>query len=314
MEYAIKTENLVKKYGKNFTALDNVSIEVGKGDVVGYVGPNGAGKTTTIKILSKLIRSTSGHAYIDGVDVNKAPREAFYKVGALIEVPGIYDYLTPHEMLTYFGKVYRMGNDQIDRRIKETLELVELSAWEHKKIGAFSTGMLRRLVLTKAIFHEPEIVLLDEPVLGLDPAGIVEVRELIKRFHSGGMTIFLSSHLLGEVAEVCNRVIFLNKGRVIASDSIKNIESNMKYSVINVRFLEPLSDERLEALKSVQLINGVELEDNIARIQFDGELETSSRILRQLVSLDYEIVSYSLESMDLEDYYISIMNENKGAD
>jgi ABC-2 type transport system ATP-binding protein len=314
MECAIKTENLVKKYGNGFTALDNVSLEVGKGDVVGYVGPNGAGKTTTIKILSKLIRPTSGHAYIGGIDVNKAPREAFHKVGALIEVPGIYDYLTPREMLTYFGKVYRMDNDQIDHRIKETLELVGLSAWEHKKTGSFSTGMLRRLVLIKAIFHEPEIVLLDEPVLGLDPAGIVEVRELIKRFNKGGMTIFLSSHLLGEVAEVCNRVIFLDKGRIIASDSMKNIESNMKYSVINVRFLGPLPEEKLKTLESVQLINGVELEGDVARIQFDGELETSYQILRQLVSLNYEIVSYSLESMDLEDYYISIMNENKGVD
>jgi ABC-2 type transport system ATP-binding protein len=314
MEYAIKTENLVKKYGRGFTALDNVSLEVDKGDVVGYVGPNGAGKTTTIKILSRLIRPTSGHAYIGGVDVNKAPRKAFHKVGALIEVPGVYDYLTPREMLTYFGKVYRMDNDQIDRRIKETLELVRLSAWEHKKIGSFSTGMLRRLVLIKAIFHEPEIVLLDEPVLGLDPEGIVEVRELIKRFHSGGMTIFLSSHLLGEVAEVCNRVIFLDKGRVIASDSMKNIESNMKYSVINVRFLEPISEEKLETLKSVPLINGVEFEDDVVRIQFDGELETSHQILRELVSLDFKIVSYNPAGMDLEDYYISIMNENEGAD
>jgi len=314
MEYAIQTENLVKKYGSSFTALDKVSLEVRKGDVVGYVGPNGAGKTTTIKILSNLIRPTSGHAYIAGIDVNKAPKEAFHKVGALIEVPGIYDYLTPREMLTYFGKVYRMDKDRIDRRIKETLELVELSAWEHKKIGSFSTGMQRRLVFIKAIFHEPEIVLLDEPVLGLDPEGIMEIRRLIKRFQNGGMTVFLSSHLLGEVAEICDSVIFLNKGRVVASDSMENIANRVEYRLIDVKFLEPLSPGEIDIIRALPPVNNVELEDDTVRIRFDGNPETSHQILRELISLDFKIVSYNPESMDLEDYYISIMNENEGAD
>jgi len=314
MEYAIQTENLVKKYGSSFTALDKVSLEVRKGDVVGYVGPNGAGKTTTIKILSNLIRPTSGHAYIAGIDVNKAPKEAFHKVGALIEVPGIYDYLTPREMLTYFGKVYRMDKDRIDRRVKETLELVELSAWEHKKIGSFSTGMQRRLVFIKAIFHEPEIVLLDEPVLGLDPEGIMEIRRLIKRFQNGGMTVFLSSHLLGEVAEICDSVIFLNKGRVVASDSMENIANRVEYRLIDVKFLEPLSPGEIDIIRALPPVNNVELEDDTVRIRFDGNPETSHQILRELISLDFKIVSYNPESMDLEDYYISIMNENEGAD
>ena len=314
MEYAIQTENLVKKYGNDFTALDKVSLEVRKGDVVGYVGPNGAGKTTTIKILSNLIRPTSGHAYIGGIDVNQAPREAFRKIGALIEVPGIYDYLTPREMLTYFGKVYRMDKDQIDRRIRETLELVELSAWEHKKVGSFSTGMQRRLVFIKAIFHKPEIVLLDEPVLGLDPEGIIEIRGLIKRFQSGGMTVFLSSHLLSEVAEICDSVIFLNKGRVVASDSVENIANKMGYKLIDVKFLEPLSPEKIDTIRALPAVSAVEPEDETVRIRFDGKPETSHQILRELMSLDFKIVSYNPESMDLEDYYISIMNENEEAD
>jgi ABC-2 type transport system ATP-binding protein len=314
MEYAIQTDNLVKKYGNGFTALDKVSLEVKKGDVVGYVGPNGAGKTTTIKILSNLIKPTAGHAYIGGVDVNKAPKEAFRKVGALIEVPGVYDYLTPREMLTYFGKVYRMDKGQIERRISETLELVRLSAWEHKKIGSFSTGMLRRLVLIKAIFHEPEIVLLDEPVLGLDPEGIIEIRKLIRQFQSGGMTVFLSSHLLGEVAEICDSVIFLNKGRVVASDSMENIANKVEYRLIDVKFLEPLSPEEIETIRAIPQVNDVELVDGTARIRFDGKPETGHQILKESISLGLKIVSYNPESMDLEDYYISIMNESEEAD
>jgi ABC-2 type transport system ATP-binding protein len=314
VDYAIQTDNLVKKYGKDFTALDKVSLEVPKGDVVGYVGPNGAGKTTTIKILSNLIKPTSGHAYIGGIDVNKSPKEAFRKVGTLIEVPGVYDYLTPREMLAYFGKVYRMDKNKIEQRIRETLELVELSAWEHKKIGSFSTGMLRRLVLVKAIFHEPEIVLLDEPVLGLDPEGIMEVRELIRRFHSGGMTIFLSSHLLGEVAEICDSVIFLSKGRVVASDSMKNIANQMVYKAIDVKFLTPLSPEEIDTIRALPPVSDVEMEHDTVRIHADGNPETSHQILRELVALDYKIISYNPAGMDLEDYYIAIMNKNEGAD
>jgi ABC-2 type transport system ATP-binding protein len=314
VEYAIQTEDLVKKYGRSFTALDKISLGVSKGEVVGYVGPNGAGKTTTIKILSNLIRPTSGHAYISGIDVNKAPREAFHRVGALIEVPGIYDYLTPREMLTYFGKVYRMDKDRIDRRIRETLELVELSAWEHKKIGSFSTGMMRRLVFIKAIFHEPEIVLLDEPVLGLDPEGIIEIRGLIKRFQSEGMTVFLSSHLLSEVAEICDSVIFLNKGRVVASDTMENIANKVEYRLIDVRFLEPPSPEEIDKIRALPAVSAVEPDTENVRIRFDGRPETSHQILSELMVLGLKIVSYNPESMDLEDYYISIMNENGEAD
>lgn len=313
MEYSIQTKNLVKKYN-GFTALDNVSLEVRKGDIAGYVGPNGAGKTTTIKILSNLINPTSGHAYISGIDVNKAPKEAFHKVGALIEVPGVYDYLTPHEMLTYFGKVYRMDKDQIDQRIKETLELVELSAWEHKKIGSFSTGMQRRLVFVKAIFHKPEIVILDEPVLGLDPEGIIVIRELIKRFQSEGMTVFLSSHLLSEVAEICDSVIFLKKGEVVASDSMESITGKMVHKAIDVKFLKPLSPEEIDIIKALSQVNDIELENEKVRMVFDGSPETSHQILRELISRGFQIVSYNPESIDFENYYISIMNETKEAD
>jgi ABC-2 type transport system ATP-binding protein len=161
-EYAIQIEDLTMEYSNGFKAVDNVSINVKRGDVVGYLGPNGAGKTTSIKILTNLLKPTSGHAYINGIDVNKRPKEALQSVGALIEVPGIYDYLTPREILTYFGKIHNMTKEKIDERIKEILKLVKLSDWEHKKTGSFSTGMLRRFGIAKAIFHNPEILIGDQ--------------------------------------------------------------------------------------------------------------------------------------------------------
>jgi len=312
MEYAIETESLTKTFGNGFTALDGVSLKIPKGDVVGYLGPNGAGKTTTIKILTALIKPTSGRACVGGVDVSEGPKEALQKVGALIEIPGMYEYLTPREMLTYFGKIYRLDNTVIDRRIKEVLELVKLSDWENKRIGSFSTGMQRRLVIAKAVFHRPEILILDEPVLGLDPKGIKDVRELIKRFQSEGMTIFLSSHLLGEVAEVCDSVIFLDRGRVITSESIENIGNKMGSKTINVQFLRPLAIEETNKLRSMQLVDVVEVKDGFAQLQFDGKPDTSYQILRELLSEGFEIVSYSPEEMGLEEYYVSVMNDEMG--
>jgi ABC-2 type transport system ATP-binding protein len=313
MEYAIRTEKLVKKYGKNFAALDGVSFQIRKGEVVGYVGPNGAGKTTTIKILTGLLKPTSGNAYVNGIDVVARPMEALRTIGTLIEVPGVYDYLTPREMLTYFSRVYRMRPNEIDRRIKESLDLVKLSDWDRKKIGAFSTGMLRRLTIAKAILHKPDILILDEPVLGLDPQGIRDIRELIRQFRNHGMTVFLSSHLLGEVAEVCNTVVFLNKGKVISADSIDMISSMMGRKVIDVKFLKPLSLEEIEKLKAIELIRGVEVIKNAARLFYDGQPMSSVLILRRLVSSNFDVVSYTIESAELEDYYVSVMDEGKGS-
>jgi ABC-2 type transport system ATP-binding protein len=311
VEYAIRTENLVKRYSNNFTALAGVSLQIRKGEVVGYVGPNGAGKTTTIKILTGLSRPSSGHAYVNGIDVVTRPREALRTIGALIEVPGVYDYLTPREMLTYFGRVYRMNGNEIDRRIEESLELVKLSDWEHKKIGTFSTGMLRRLTIAKAILHKPDNLILDEPVLGLDPKGIRDVRELIRQFRNQGMTVFLSSHLLGEVAEVCNTVIFLNKGKVVSSDSVQNISRSIEQRVVNVKFLKPLSAEETARLRAIELIRSVEVKDSVARLQYDGKPESSVQILKRLVSSNFDVVSYNVESAGLEDYYVSVMGDEK---
>jgi ABC-2 type transport system ATP-binding protein len=312
VEYAIRTDNLAKTYGKTFKALDGVSLQIKKGEVVGYVGPNGAGKTTTIKILTGLIRPTSGHACVNEIDVVARPRDALRSMGALIEVPGVYDYLTPHEILTYFGRVYGMRQDMIDRRIKDTLELVRLPDWEHKKAGSFSTGMLRRLAIAKAVLHQPEILILDEPVLGLDPKGIMEVREMIRHFRDRGMTVFLSSHLLSEVAEVCDSVIFLDKGKVITSDSVEGIGRRVGHATVDVKFLRSLSPEDTGRLREIDLVKGVDVKNGTARLQYDGKPETSAQILRVLVSLNLDVVSYAAEGVGLEEYYVSVLSDEKG--
>lgn len=310
--YALEIEGLTKTFDQDIKALDDVSFKIKKGEIVGYVGPNGSGKTTTIKILTNLIKPSSGHAYINGIDANKNPKEALRTVGALIEVPGIYDYLTPHEMLTYFGKIYNMSKKDIDNKIKDVLSLVKLSDWEHRKIGSFSTGMQRRLVIAKAILHDPEILIMDEPVIGLDPKGIKEVRELIKMYQSKDVTVFLSSHLLKEVSDTCDSVVFLDKGKVVAYDTVDNIRDKVKVKHIDVKLLSPASEEGIEKLKGIDLIENVIIKNGTIRLDFDGSPKSSYDILSQLISLGFEIVSYSNVNGSLEDFYLSTIGDERG--
>ena len=313
MEYAIQTENLVKRYGRRFTALDDVSLNIKKGDVVGYLGPNGAGKTTTIKILTKLIKPTTGQAYINGVDVTRPSPEVLGKVGSLIEIPGMYEFLTPVEMLTYFGRVYRIDKKDLDLRIKEILDLVKLSDWAHKKTGTFSTGMQRRLAIAKAVLHHPEVLLLDEPVLGLDPAGIKDIRELIRQSKSEGMTVFLSSHLLGEVAEVCDSVIFIDKGKILESKDMKDITNRLASQAVRVEFSGPVSNDEVASIRSIQSVRNIDvLDDNTLLIHFEGGLPVSYQILRDLAGMNLEILSYDHDRMGVEDYYLSLFENERG--
>jgi len=307
-DYAIRTDHLTKRFGRDFLALDDVSIKIGHGEVVGYLGPNGAGKTTTIKILTNLLRPTSGRAYINGIDANKRPKETLCHVGALIEVPGVYDFLTPRETLTYFGKVHGMGPRDIDARIDEVLELVKLSEWDSKRIGAFSTGMQRRFGIAKAIFHTPDILILDEPVLGLDPKGMRDVRHMIKSFQKEGMTIFLSSHLLEEVSLTADSVIFLENGKVVDQDSVENVVARITTKRISVQFLRPLAEADLARVQTIEGISEMGPKNGGIEFSFDGSPETSAQILAKMIAMGLQLTAFQPERGTLEDFYVSIMN------
>jgi len=307
-EVAIETRDLVKKFNEHFTALDKVSIEIHKGELVGYVGQNGAGKTTTMKILTNLLKPTSGEVYLEGIAVSKKPQEALWNVGTLIEVPGVYEYLTPHEMLSYFGKIYQMKN--IDERIKEVLRLMNLTEWEHEKLSSFSTGMQRRFCIAKAILHNPDILLLDEPVLGLDPKGMKDVRDLVRRLNKEGMTIFISSHLLQELSETVNRVIFIKKGRILESDTIENIKGKVRPDVISIMFKDPLNPNDIEKMRSIGSVKDIsQINEHNLSLQFDGGADVIYQILKKAIELDMKIISYAPQTTNLEDYYLRVMGD-----
>ena len=234
MSEAIVIENLTKYYN-DFLALKELSLTVSTNENVGLLGPNGAGKSTTLKILCGLLRASSGTAYIGGVDVSTKPEQALAKIGAIVETPEFYSFLTPEETLGYLGRLRGMDGGYLKSRIKEVIKQVRLEEWSKVKIEKFSRGMKQRLGLAQTLLHDPPVLILDEPGLGLDPRGVVEFRAIIEKAGKE-KTIFFASHQLMEVTQICNQVAIIDHGRLLAYDSIAALKK--KYKSLERAYLE----------------------------------------------------------------------------
>jgi len=238
MREAIVIDNLSKYYNR-FLALDNLCLRIEEKENVGLLGPNGAGKSTTLKILCGLLRPSSGAAYIDGINVVERPEQALSRIGTIVETPEFYPFLTPEETLSYLGKLRGMQGDGLRRRIEEVIRLVRLEEWHTVMIEKFSRGMKQRLALAQALLHDPPVLILDEPALGLDPRGVVEFREIIEGVGKE-KTVFFASHQLVEVAQICKKVAIIDRGRLLAYDDIAQLER--KYHSLERAYLELTGD------------------------------------------------------------------------
>jgi ABC-2 type transport system ATP-binding protein len=234
MSEPIVIENLSKYYNK-FLALDSLSLRIRQNDNVGLLGPNGAGKSTTLKIMCGLIRASSGTVHVDGINISEKPEQALSRIGAIVETPEFYSFLTPEETLSYLGRLRGMRGDGLKRRIKEVIDLVKLQEWINVKIEKFSRGMKQRLALAQALLHDPPVLVLDEPALGLDPRGVVEFREIVEEV-GREKTVFFASHQLTEVAQICNEVAIIDHGHLLAYENIAELEK--KYQSLEHAYLE----------------------------------------------------------------------------
>ena len=225
----------LSKYYNRFLALDNLSISIGENENVGLLGPNGAGKSTTLKILCGFLRPSSGSAYIDGINVLEKPEQALSRIGAVVETPEFYPFFTPKEILSYLGRLRGMRGDRLRHRIEEVIRLVGLKDWAAVKVEKFSRGMKQRLAVAQALLHDPPILILDEPALGLDPRGVVEFREAIAEV-GREKTVFFASHQLAEVTQICNQVALIDHGHLLVYDSIDQL--NEKYQSLEHAYLE----------------------------------------------------------------------------
>ena len=307
-EDPIVIEHLSKNYGGQ-VALKDLSLTIASGLCVGYLGPNGAGKTTTIKILTDLLRATSGNAYLNGIDVIRHPEAALEGVGAVVETPEFYPQLTPRECLSYMGKIRGMSSDAIATRSHAVLEQLKLLEVTDKRTGQFSKGMKQRLAIAQALLHDPPILILDEPTSGLDPRGMVEVRDIIKELKKTDITILMSSHLLNEVQEVCDKVAIIDRGTLLTYDSLENLSAGQEVT-LTITTLEPVTPPEFEVIKALKCVTSVKrTENNTLIVRLSGGAEEQSKVLREILNSGVNVVSYTPQHAAIEDVYLHLVSE-----
>ncbi|MHB1907269.1 MAG: ABC transporter ATP-binding protein [Nitrososphaerales archaeon] len=308
---SLEAAGLSKRYG-SFTALDNLNLKIEGAKCVGFLGPNGAGKTTTLKIFTDMIRATSGKAFINGVPVHENKKTALSHCGSLIETPEIYPSFTPREALMLIAEIRGIPKAERKRQIEQAVAEVKMDEWIDKKVGKFSKGMKQRIDVASALLSEPDIILLDEPTTGLDPRGTAEVRDLIKSLKKKNRLIFMSSHLLPEVSDVCDEIAMIDHGKLLVYDTLENVTSKFSGSgssnSVEIGFSKPIEDTK--AVSSIQGIISVErIDSRNLRVKYSGGVQNQETLLSELAAMRIGVISFRASGSALEDTYLNLIKD-----
>lgn len=308
----IEAVHLSKRFGQ-FVAVSDLNLKIEGSKCVGFLGPNGAGKTTTLKMFTDLIRPSSGEALINGVNVHTHKKEALAAVAALIETPEIYPSLTSREALMMIAEIRGVPTVERNKRIEEAVSEVHMEEWLDKRVGKFSKGMKQRICIASALLSDPSILLLDEPSNGLDPRGMSEVRDIVKSLKGKRRLIFMSSHILSEVADVCDEVAMIDHGNLVAYDTISNVTAKFSggENMVEVGLQRPI--DALLVTEKIANLPGVvvaeQKDDRNLKIRLRGGLDVQERILSDLVRMNIGVISYKPASSELEDVYLKLIKD-----
>ncbi len=301
----LKIENLVKKYG-DFTAVDNLSMELEDGDIYGFVGPNGAGKTTTMRIIATLMEATSGTVLVDGINVAEQPMKVREKLGYMPDFFGVYDNLKVSEYMDFYGSCYGLSRQDRSKRADELLELVELSSKKDSYVDTLSRGMKQRLCLARSLIHNPALLILDEPASGMDPRARIEMKGILKTLKGMGKTIIISSHILPELAELCTSIGIIERGRMVYSGQVDDIMRKITgKTILEIRVLSDI-DKAVNLLREQPLVEDITIDDNMLEVGYSGNDEDIARLLKILITNDVSIVSYTKEAGNLEEIFMEV--------
>ncbi len=306
-DYAIEVKGLTKKFG-DFTAVDNITFNVNNKEIFGFLGPNGAGKSTTIRVLCTLARPTAGEAKVAGYDLLKEGDRVRARIGLVSEKMIMYERLTAAENLRFFGNLYRMPKQKLEKRIDELLALVNMGRWKNAQIGTFSTGMKQRINVIRALLTEPEIVFMDEPTLGLDPQTTLSIRELIRDFNRNGTTVILTTHAMLEAEALSGRVAIIDRGRIVALDTpanLKKLIKNADLTMFDVR-VQNLTPPLVEKIKNLDCVAAIDQPDAYdLKVSARGP-EGLDRIIDAIRHDGGNITMINTREPTLEDVFLSV--------
>jgi ABC-2 type transport system ATP-binding protein len=310
----IEVQHLTKRYGR-VTAVDDLTFKVERGEILGFLGPNGAGKTTTMRILTGYIPATEGKAIVAGFDVFDQPLEAKRRTGYLPETPPLYPEMTVREYLQFVARLKIKGVSRSERRarVDEAMRRTRVDDMASRHCGKLSKGYRQRVGLAQAILHNPEVLILDEPTAGLDPKQIIETRQLIKEF-AGTHTIILSTHILPEVSQTCERVVIINKGRMVAVDTPGNLTAKLRGSETLYLQVDALGQDAASALQAVSGVTGVSVADSSSgmtgyEVTSEKGRDVRRDLARAVVSHNWGLLELRPSRMSLEEIFLSLTTE-----
>jgi ABC-2 type transport system ATP-binding protein len=301
----IETIGLTKKYG-DFIALDSLDLKLEQGDLFGFIGPNGAGKTTTIRILATLLAPTWGEAYVCGYSVHTHPREIRRAIGYMPDVFGVYDDMRVGEYLEFFAAAYRIAGPERRRVAERSLELVDLGSKRDELVTSLSRGMTQRLGLARVLLHDPEVLLLDEPASGLDPRARIEMRNLLKRLQGMGKTILVSSHILPELADICNRVGIIEYGRLLACGDVQELLARVRgRPTLRIR-VAGSPEAAARVVGSCPETASVEVRDGEIRVTLADSVDDPAPLAARLVAAGHGLRGLREEEVNLETAFLEL--------
>lgn len=303
----IEIVNLTKRYG-NFTALDSLNLRIEKGTVFGFVGQNGAGKSTTFSILATLLAPTSGTAYVNGYNIQKEPKMVRRQLGYMPDFFGVYDQLKTSEYLHFYGASYGIPLNEREKLIPQLLDLVNLSHKRDSYVDLLSRGMKQRLCLARSLIHDPEVLILDEPASGLDPRARVEMREILKELKMMGKTILISSHILPELAEMCDIIGIIDQGKLVAEGSVTDIQAQLRGERLIIVKIMGEADKAtafFEDDPNVSKLNRGE-DENTLQFIYKGSDREQTELLKKAILNNLTITSFSEVETNLEDVFMEI--------
>lgn len=302
---SIEVKNLLKEYGEQ-KAVNNISFKVNKGEIVGFLGPNGAGKSTTMKIITGYLQQSGGEAWVSGINVAEQPLETKKKIGYLPELNALYYDMYVREYLGFVAEVHKVKNQK--SKIEDVIALTGLTVESKKKIGQLSKGYKQRVGLAAALIHDPEVLILDEPTSGLDPNQIIEIRDVIKK-QGQNKTVLFSSHILQEVEAICDRVIIINKGSIVADDSLINLQKASTADVISVSFDEAVDIQLLQSLPATEVVTKTDA--NSWKITTINPEQLRKQLLELSLEKKLNIVSLQTGNRSLEEVFRTLTGEKK---